>query len=77
MASFDLLLRNGSVVTEAGVGTADVAVADGTIVAVEPELAATAREEVDATRDWMLAHLMPYLQRGRPARSGRSVSKPE
>jgi len=49
MASFDLLLRNGSVVTEAGVGTADVAVADGTIVAVEPELAATAREEVDAT----------------------------
>ncbi|MEA2511624.1 MAG: allantoinase, partial [Thermomicrobiales bacterium] len=49
MGSYDLLIRNGIVVTEAGVGMADVAVVDGAIVEVEPELVGTGREEIDAT----------------------------
>jgi allantoinase len=47
--SFDILIRNGTVVTEAGVGIADIAVDDGAIVAVEPELGGKAREEINAT----------------------------
>ncbi len=47
--SFDLLIRNGTVVTEAGTGIADIAVSGGTIVAVEPELGGQARAEIDAT----------------------------
>jgi allantoinase len=48
MLSYDLIIRNGSVVTEAGVGVADVAVEGGAVVAVEPELGGVAREEIDA-----------------------------
>ena len=48
-AAFDLLIRGGNVVTEAGVGLADVAVSEGRVVAVEPEIGETAREEIDAT----------------------------
>lgn len=57
MALYDLLIRNGTVVGDAGVGVADVAVAAGTIVAVEPELAGAAGEEIDATG----LHLFPGL----------------
>ncbi len=35
MSRYDLIVRSGRVVTEAAVGLADVAVADGRIVAVE------------------------------------------
>src|SRR6266508_3552934 len=49
MHQYDLVIRNGAVVTAAGVGAADVAVADGAIIAVEPELTGSAREEIDAT----------------------------
>lgn len=49
MRSLDLLIRNGTVVTEAGIGIADVAVDDGAIVEVEPELGGMAKEEIDAT----------------------------
>jgi len=57
-----------------GAGTA----VDHRVVSQHREIyEALKRRDLDATRDWMLAHLMPYLQRGRPARSGRSVSKPE
>ncbi|GIW04085.1 MAG: hypothetical protein KatS3mg059_0705 [Thermomicrobiales bacterium] len=45
---YDLVIRAGQVVTEAGVGRADIAVSDGRIVALEPEIAGTAREEIDA-----------------------------
>jgi allantoinase len=44
----DVLVRGGQVVTAAGVSVADIAVADGTIVAVGPELEGTAAEEIDA-----------------------------
>jgi allantoinase len=57
MSSYDLIIRNGAVVTEAGAGVADVAIAAGTIVAVEPEFAGAAREEIDATG----LHLLPGL----------------
>jgi allantoinase len=49
LSTYDLLVRNATVVTEPGVGVADVAIDGGTIVAVEPEIAGTARAEIDAT----------------------------
>ena len=51
-APVDLLVLGGTVVTAAGSRPADVAVAGGSIVALEPDLAglaASARETVDAT----------------------------
>ncbi|GAC1475801.1 MAG: allantoinase AllB [Candidatus Dormibacteraceae bacterium] len=44
----DLIIRGGSVVTPAGVTTVDIAVSDGVIAAVGPNLA-SAPEEIDAT----------------------------
>jgi allantoinase len=44
----ELVIRGGSVVTSAGVGRSDVAVSDGTIIAVGPDLD-SAPEEIDAT----------------------------
>jgi GntR family transcriptional repressor for pyruvate dehydrogenase complex len=32
------------------------------------------RRDLEATRHWMLAHLTPYLHRGRPARRGRGAT---
>src|SRR5690349_11865027 len=49
MPTYDLIVRNGAVVAEAGVGTADVAVADGRIAELAPEVEGTARAEIDAT----------------------------
>jgi len=48
MTRFDLLLRGGIVATSDDVNTADVAVSDGQIVEVSPEIMGTAREVVDA-----------------------------
>ena len=48
MTRLDLLVRGGIVVTPDGVSIADVAVSDGEIVEVSPEIAGTAREEIDA-----------------------------
>src|SRR5215216_8119293 len=48
MTRFDLLLRGGVVVTSDDVKTADVAVSDGQIVEVSPEITGTAGEVVDA-----------------------------
>jgi allantoinase len=55
MNSYDLIIRNGSVVTESGIGVADVAVSDGVIVALEPEIDGDAKEAIDATGQ----HLFP------------------
>ena len=46
---FDLLVRNGTVITPDGVRQADVAVEHGRIVAVAAGLSGAGREEVDAT----------------------------
>src|SRR5215218_1090439 len=57
MPSFDLLVRNGSIVTEDGVVQADLAASDGTIVEIAPGIAGTTTEEIDASGH----HLFPGL----------------
>src|SRR4051794_27908242 len=47
--TYDLLVRGARVVAADGDGPADVAVLDGTIAAVGPDLEGAAREELDAT----------------------------
>ena len=49
MPTHDLLIRRASLVTADGVADADIAVADGRVAEVGPDLAGTAREEIDAT----------------------------
>ncbi len=47
MSLYDLILRNGTLVTATDTGQADLAIADGSIVAVAPGLAGTSKEEID------------------------------
>ena len=54
---YDLIIRNGSVVHTDGVRTDDIAVADGKIVAIAPEIPGDARETIDATG----LHIFPGL----------------
>ena len=49
MPTHDLLIRRASLVTADGVADADIAVADGRVAEVGPDLAGTAHEEIDAT----------------------------
>ncbi|MBX6342374.1 MAG: allantoinase AllB, partial [Thermomicrobiaceae bacterium] len=48
MSGYDLVIRGGSVVTSSGVEVADIAVVDGRIAEVAPEVAGGGAEEVDA-----------------------------
>jgi allantoinase len=48
MSQYDLILRNGTLVTAADTSHADLAVADGRIVAIAPMLEGTGKEEIDA-----------------------------
>jgi len=48
MSEYDLLVRNGTVVTPAGESRADLAVADGRLVAIGPDLTGTSKEEINA-----------------------------
>jgi allantoinase len=48
MSEYDLIVRRGTLVRADGVGTGDIAVADGEIVEVAGEIAGGAREEIDA-----------------------------
>lgn len=48
MTRYDLLVRNGILVTEASVGLGDIAIADGRIVAIGPELEGDGQETIDA-----------------------------
>jgi allantoinase len=48
MTRFDLLVRGGAVVTPDGVTNSDVAVSDGMIVEMSPDIVGTAHEELDA-----------------------------
>jgi allantoinase len=54
---YDLIVRGGTVITPSGVAPADIAIADGAIVVVEPELAGAAAEEIDASG----LHVFPGL----------------
>lgn len=48
MSQYDLLVRHGTVVTAEGESRADLAVADGRIVAIAPDLTGTSTEEINA-----------------------------
>src|SRR5258708_17378533 len=46
MSDYDTLLRGGTLVTSAGTSLTDVAIVDGRIAAISPELTGAAREEI-------------------------------
>src|SRR6185312_711459 len=48
MSQYDLLVRNGVVVTTQGIRYADIAVVDGRIVAIDPAIGGTGQQEIDA-----------------------------
>lgn len=48
MSLYDVLVRQGTLVTETGTMLADIAISDGRVVAVGPELAGSANEEIIA-----------------------------
>lgn len=69
MSAFDLLVRGGHVVTSTGVERADVAVLDGIVVEIGPELPGTAGEEVDAVGLHVLPGLVdPHVHLNDPGR---------
>lgn len=55
MSKYDLIVRNGNIVTEDGVKKLDIGVVNGTIVEMSPEIIGTATETIDATGK----HIMP------------------
>src|SRR5437763_12848242 len=54
---YDLLIRNGTLVTAEGISAGDVAIAEQQIAAIGPELAGTSTAEIDATG----LHIFPGL----------------
>src|ERR1044071_2477479 len=57
MSKLDLIIRGGTAVSHEGERAADIGVADGKIVALQPGLAGDARETVDTTG----LHIFPGL----------------
>ncbi|MEI7771282.1 MAG: allantoinase AllB, partial [Chloroflexales bacterium] len=57
MPTYDLLIRRGAVVTPGGVALADLAISDGVIAAVGPEIAGAARAEIAAAG----LHVLPAI----------------
>jgi allantoinase len=55
MSLYDLIIRNGTLVTASSTNQADVAVAGGRIVEIAPEMAGSSHEEIDAAG----LHLFP------------------
>ena len=49
MSLYDVLIHNGTLVTPAGSQLADLAIADGRLVAIEPQLSGSAGQEIDAS----------------------------
>ncbi len=49
MPHYDLIIRHATLVTDTAVTQGDLAVADGRIVAIEPEITGAATSEIDAT----------------------------
>jgi len=49
LTRYDLIVRGGALVLKSGVGVADIAVADGRILAIAPDVVGGAAEEIDAT----------------------------
>src|SRR5260370_27526338 len=48
MSLYDVIIRHGMLVDSASISQTDLAIADGRIVAIEPELGGTRKEEIDA-----------------------------
>src|SRR5258708_7125632 len=48
VGQYDVILRNGTLVTAAGIKQVDLAIVDGRVVVVDAELAGTSKEEIDA-----------------------------
>jgi len=66
----DLIIRGGRVVVPEGVRGADIAVADGTVVELSPELAGSAREEIDASDLLVFPGLIdPHVHFNEPGRT--------
>ena len=81
MSTYDLILRSGILVTPGGSSEADLAIEDGRIAAITPDLEDTAREEVDASG--LHASTRTHTSTSRAARAGRAsprapdLSQPE
>ncbi len=48
MSSYDIIVRHGTLVTSTEVRQADIAVVEGRVIAIGPEIAGTGKEEIDA-----------------------------
>src|SRR5690349_14158370 len=48
MSQYDLILRNGTVVTATAIQQADIGIVDGRFAAIEPQLSGTGKAEIDA-----------------------------
>src|SRR5689334_20882461 len=57
MSTFDLIIRNGTVVTSHDPQRADIGIANGKIAEVQPNLIGQARDAIDATG----LHIFPGL----------------
>ena len=57
MPLYDVFIRNGTIVTAAGVTITDIAIADQQIAAIGPALEGAAQAEIDATG----LHIFPGL----------------
>jgi allantoinase len=69
MSAYDLIIRNGALVTEDGERQANIGVAGGEIVTVEPELTGGAMEELDATGLYIFPGVMDaHLHFNEPGR---------
>src|SRR5579863_1285175 len=49
MSLYDLIIRNGTLVTPEGISQADIAIADERIVAIAPALVGSSKQHIDAT----------------------------
>jgi allantoinase len=68
--AFDLIIRNGTLVRDASVARGDIAVADGQIVQVVPELSGAAKEMIDATGLHIFAGVIdPHVHFNEPGRT--------
>ena len=68
--AFDLIIRNGTLVRETSVARGDIAVEDGQIVQIVPELFATAHEIIDATGLHVFAGMIdPHVHFNEPGRT--------
>lgn len=70
MGAFDVLVRNGRLVSSTGIGRADIAIVDGLIAEIGPDLDGGAGAEIDATGLHVFPGLVdPHVHLNDPGRS--------